>query len=64
MDEACVQHGSMEMIVATGPSAVTRDVDVNYDVQLEQFGVDTMTLWQPMMVQPYPCMHREFGKGG
>jgi hypothetical protein len=37
----------MEKIDASGPNAMFGDDDINFDLQLEQFGVDTKALKEP-----------------
>jgi hypothetical protein len=40
------QH-QMEKLDATGPDATFRDVDINFDLQLKTFGVNTGILKEP-----------------
>ncbi len=39
--EAKLLREKMEKIIASGPNAMFGDDDMNFDLQLEQFGVDT-----------------------
>jgi hypothetical protein len=45
--EAKSLREKMEKIDASGPNAMFGDDDMNFDLQLEQFGVDTKALKEP-----------------
>ena len=45
--EALSLREKMEKIDASGPNAIFGDDDMNFDLQLKQFGVDTKALKEP-----------------
>ena len=47
--EAKIRRDIMEKIDASGPDAMFGDDDINFDLQLENFGVDTSVLRQPVV---------------
>ncbi|KAL3772048.1 hypothetical protein ACHAWU_008070 [Discostella pseudostelligera] len=59
--EAKIRRDIMEKIDASGPDAMFGDDDINFDLQLENFGVDTSVLRQPV-VQRIFCAWVEDGE--
>ena len=60
MKAAQIRRRNMEQIDAVGPNAMFGDDDINFDQQLEQFGVDTMTLREPVVQRVFHAWVEEW----
>jgi hypothetical protein len=53
----------MEKIDATGPNAMFGDEDMNFDLQIEQFGVNTNALKEPATERMFCAWVEDWDKG-
>ena len=60
MKAAQIRRRNMEQIDAVGPNTMFGDDDINFDQQLEQFGVDTMTLREPVVQRVFHAWVEEW----